>query len=351
MDKQLPQRLSCSIEALRFPLILFIIFLHSYTSTSSIMGGHHLYFKMIYPFSLWIGETGVPAYFFISGLLLFYSKKTYQQKLRSRFNTLLIPYLFFNFVILCGYLVLVIMGMPAVILGKDVADYSLIDYVRAFWDRGSWSSGNGVPLLCPFWYIRNLIVLVILSPVLYYILKYMRLLFPLVVGFFWINAHDSAFTLQSLTMFSLGAYFPISGMNPMELFDRYKIFFIGAFVLLAVLDVLHLFISIPFALPVHRLALIANTFFVICLCGELLYRHQIYSSLLSKSAFFVFCIHYPFTLALKPLFERINGLPDAILILAYFASVTCIALVCVVLYKLMNLLMPRFLNVITGSRG
>ena len=351
MENQSFQRLSRSIEVLRFPLILFIICLHCYTSISSITKGHSSFFHITYPFSLWIGETGVPAYFFISGLLLYYSKKTYAQKLRSRFNTLLVPYLFFNGIILCGYLFLMVIGKPAVILEKDVADYSIIDYIRAFWDRGSWSGGNGAPLLCPFWYIRNLIVLVVLSPVFFYVIKYTKLLFPLIVGYFWMNAYDSAYTLQSLTMFSLGAYFPISGKNPIDIFDRYKVVFIGAFLLLATMDILHLYINIPFALPFHRLSLIANTFFVICMLGEILIRRHIYSPLLSKSAFFVFCIHYPLTLVLRPLYSIISGFPDIVLVMAYLASVICVTLIGVAVYKLLSWMMPGFLNVITGNRG
>ena len=207
LDNLSYQKLSRSIETLRFPLILLIICLHCYTSTSAITRGHDIYFRLIYPVSLWMGETGVPAFFFISGLLFFYSKKTFLQKIKSRFHTLLIPYLFFNALILCGYLCLMIFGKTITILGKDLADYTLIDYIRAFWDRGVWDHGNGSPLLCPLWYIRNLMVLVILSPIIYYIIKYTKLLFPVFFGLLWINAHDSAYTLQSLTMFSLGAYF------------------------------------------------------------------------------------------------------------------------------------------------
>ena len=351
MEKQSFQRLSLSIETLRFPLILFIICLHCCTSTCYVTVGHPSYFRIIYPVSFWIGETGVPVYFFISGLLLFYSQKSYKQKLRSRINTLLVPYLFFNAIILCSYFCLMIAGEPIMILGKDLVDYSIIDYIRLFWDRGSWSYGNGSPLLCPLWYIRNLIILVLLSPIIYYFIKYTKLLFPLVVGLAWINAPHSAYTYQSLTMFSLGAFFPISGINPIDVFNRYKPFFIGSFVILAALDIIHPFIHIPLAFPIHRLSLIANTFFLICFCGKLLHRYNIYSSLLSKSAFFVFCIHYPLTLALRPLFKMINGLPDAVLVVVYLISVAFIASVCVLVYKIMILLMPKFLKVITGNRG
>ena len=345
------QKLSRSIETLRFPLILLIICLHCYTSTSAVTRGHDIYFRLIYPVSLWMGETGVPTFFFISGLLFFYSKKTFLRKIKSRCHTLLIPYLFFNALILCGYLCLMILGKTITILGKDLADYTLIDYIRAFWDRGVWDHGNGSPLLCPLWYIRNLMVLVILSPIIYYIIKYTKLLFPVFFGLLWINAHDSAYTLQSLTMFSLGAYFPIWDKNPIEVFGKYKVLFVSAFLFLAIMDFLHLYVSIPFALPFHRLSLVANTFFCISFLGEFLYRHHLYSSFMSKSAFFVFCIHYPFVTNMRPIFTMTNGQSDIILVLLYLGVVIGVTLLCVVLFFLLKRMMPGFVNVVTGNRG
>lgn len=343
-------RLSLSIETLRFPLIVFIICLHCYTSTSSLIIGHDYYFRIIYPLTLWLGETAVPTYFFISGLLFFYSQKSYSQKLKNRVRTLLFPYLFFNSFVLFGYLCLMFMGKQVVILGNNLADYSWFDYIRAYWDRGVWSHGNGSPILCPFWYIRNLILLVIISPILYYLIRYTRLTFPFVVGFLWINSHDSAYTLQSLTMYSLGAYFPICNRNPIEVFDKYSSIFVGAFLFLAAMDFLHLFIIVPFPLPFHRLSLVANTLFLICFFGIFLYRHHLYSSFLSKSAFFIFCIHYPFTVLLKPLFIRLNGMSDLILVGSFLISLICLIIICLIIYKSLISLVPRFLNMITGNR-
>lgn len=345
------QKLSRSIETLRFPLILLIICLHCYTSTSDITRGNETYFRLIYPISLWMGETGVPAFFFISGLLCFYSQKTYSQKLKSRIRTLLIPYLCFNGMVLSGYLCLMCLGKSVVILGKDLADYTLIDYLRAFWDRGTWDSGNGSPVLCPLWYIRNLMVLVILSPIIYYVLKYTKLLFPVVFGLLWINAHDTAYTFQSLVMFSLGAYFPICDRNPIEVFDKYKRLSMSAFLFLAFMDFLHLFVPVPYALSFHRLSLVANTFICISFLGEFLYRHQLYSSFLSKSAFFVFCIHYPFVTNLRPIYRMIYGQSDIVHVFLYLGTVIGVTIVCILVFVLLKRIMPSFVKVVTGNRG
>jgi hypothetical protein len=194
-------------------------------------------------------------------------------------------------------------------------------------------------------------VLAILSPIIYYIIKYTKLLFPVFFGLLWINAHDSAYTLQSLTMFSLGAYFSICDKNPIEVFDKNKRLFVSAFLFLAFMDFLHLFVPVPFALPFHRLSLVANTFFCISFLGEFLYRHHLYSSFLSKSAFFVFCIHYPFVTNLRPIFTRLSASSEIILVLAYMGSVVGVTLLCVLVFILFRRIMPGLINVVTGNRG
>lgn len=350
MDNHSFQRLSISIENLRFPLILLIIMLHCYTSTVFQIPGHIYYFRVVYPFALWLGETGVPAYFFISGLLLFYSKKTYEQKIRDRIHTLLGPYLFFNAVILMGYIVLTLLGKPAMILGKNLSDYSFVDYIRAFWDRGDWAGGNGAPLLCPFWYIRNLMILVILSPIICHIIRYTKLLLPIITGFLWINAFDSAYLLESITLFSIGAYFPICGKNPIEIFERYKILSFFIFISLFITDIAHTIMHVPYALQIHRLSLVANVFFLLWI-GERLSNHHLYSAYLSKSAFFVFCIHYPLVLPLKTLFSRASCMPDIILIGLYAASVVTVTVSSIIIYMILQKFFPIFLHHITGSRG
>ena len=242
-------------------------------------------------------------------------------------------------------------GKSIIILGKDLADYTLIDYIRAFWDRGVWDHGNGSPMLCPLWYIRNLMILVIISPIIFHIVKYTKLLFPVFFGLLWINAHDSAYTFQSLTMFSLGAYFSICDKNPIEVFDKYMRLFVSAFLFLAFVDFLHLFVPVPFALPFHRLSLVTNTFFCISFLGEFLYRHHLYSSFLSKSAFFVFCIHYPFVTNLRPIFTMINGQSDIIHVFLYLGAVIGVTILCVLVFVLLKRMMPGLVNVVTGNRG
>ena len=219
------QRLSEAITWLRFPLIFFIIILHCYSVVKIEGSISSSYFKVVYPFALWLGETGVPGFFFISGYLFFLSKKSYADKLRTRIHTLLIPYILWNAILLALYIIVFVMGHPQIINNKDMADFGFIDYVRLFWDRGSYDNGNFVPLLCPLWYIRNLLIMSLLSPLLYYIIRYAREAFLIIVTVWWLVSYHNAFIPQTILFFCLGAYFSIFEANPLQIvFKQKKLF-------------------------------------------------------------------------------------------------------------------------------
>ena len=114
------QTLSSAISWMRFPLIFMIVLLHCYCAIDA--HGHHNFFQLVYPFGLLLGETGVPAFFFVSGFLFFYSHKSYSDKLKSRVKSLLIPYVFWNAIILFAYGLLAIVGHPMQIAGKNIMD-------------------------------------------------------------------------------------------------------------------------------------------------------------------------------------------------------------------------------------
>jgi hypothetical protein len=348
------RQLSHSIACVRFPLVFAIILLHGYSTC--VIPNHDIYFKTLYPLSYWIGETAVPAYFFISGLLLFYSSKTYSQQLKSRFKTLFIPYMIWNSLLLLVYVAIWLAGFQPEILYKSLDDYTWQDYLRCFWDRGERDWGNTTPVMAPMWYIRNLMVMYLISPILYYVIRATGPMIPIICGLFWANANNVAFTLQTLTMFSLGAFFPINEINPIDFWKQYKIHIIILFVVFGILDnYLHIAsvdnsITTLFNLPVHRMALVANTFFVIWL-GTYLYDREWRFPKLSKAAFFIFCVHFPLMKAIRKICKRFLEWSDGIHILLYFISVALITVICYLMFRLLSRYCPWFIRVSTGDRG
>lgn len=342
--------LSEAITWLRFPLIFLIVLLHCY-STVWLSGDHGMYFKVLYPFSLWLGETGVPGFFFLSGFLFFLSKKQYQQKLETRFNTLLIPYLLWNALFLGLYIIAFITGYPQDINGKSIADYTYIDYMRAFWDRGSYDEGNFVPILCPFWYIRNLLIMSILSPLFFYIIKYIRELFLLVVAFWWLLTPHNAFISQTILFFSLGAYFSILNMNPLDFFIRYSKWFIMLCCIFAIADVMTHTINVtPINLQIHRLALIFNIP-ALFLLADYCCQKGFTARLLPNAAFIVFSVHYPIVVIIRKICAvKLGYASDLIHIPLYFICVIIATTISILIYICLDRFCPKIKNILSGNR-
>lgn len=344
------QVLSVAIAWMRFPLILMIVMLHCYCAIDA--HGHHLFFQWVYPFGLFLGETGVPAFFFISGFLFFYSFKVYSQKIKSRVQTLLIPYLFWNGLILMIYFLLEMMGHPMMILGKSVAHYGFVDYLRAFVDRGSWDSGNGVPMLCPYWYIRNLMVICVFSPIIYYSIKYLKWI-PIVALFiWWISIPFNGMIASSLLFFSIGAYFSIEQNNPILVLQKHKIVFLFIWAVIFLLDWAHCFMSVPYSLYFHRISLLLNIFLLLMVGSYFGNRHYLGREILDKSAFWIYTVHYPLTIAFGTISARyLLEASDWLVFVYYWFTVFSVTALCVISYVVLHRLCPKVLSFITGNRS
>lgn len=348
---QSKNQLSLAITWLRFPLIFLVIMLHGY-SVVQIPGEHATYFKAVYPFALWLGETGVPGFFFISGFLFFLSRKTYPEKIKARCHSLLVPYLLWNALLLIAYLAAFALGHPQDVNGKSMADFYWTDYLRLFWDRGTYDNGNFVPLLCPFWYIRNLLLLSLISPALYLLIRYLREVFLLAIAIWWMLTPHNAFISQSILFFSLGAYFSIQQNNPLSIFNRQKMLFVSLGIIFALADIItHTVVPTPVNLQVHRLALILNIPMLLLLAQHFTSGATLSpaTSYLSNAAFIVFSIHYPIIVILrKGCVSFFSESSDVIQILLYIGCVITTTLVSLLFYQILP---QRLRNILSGNRS
>lgn len=349
--EKVDNRLSSAITWLRFPLIFLIIMLHCY-SVQRLGGNHEMFFKAVYPFYNWLGETGVPGFFFISGYVFFLSKKTYTQKLSTRIHTLFIPYLLWNTVLLTIYLAAYAIGFPQNINGKSLADYGLIDYVRLYWDRGSYDNGNFVPLLCPLWYIRNLLIISLLSPLLLFIIKYIREVYILIIALWWMWTYHNAFIPQTILFFSIGAYFSIHDINPLQFVLERKKIFLSLFTIFAIGDVFtHTIYGTPINLQIHRLALIINLPTLLLLADYCNKNHLLTHPILTNAAFIVFCVHYPIVVALRKIcISQFSNATDTVHIILYFICITLSTILSLCVYLLLNQYFPKLKNLLSGNR-
>ena len=157
--------ISNTIANLSFPLTIYVVIKHCFITDSgnSIIDA---IFKIL-------GAPSISSVFFvISGYLFFkniskYDFDTYKNKLSNRFKSLLIPYFIANtFMILCYGLMHYFTPNLINPDNFNVLSFNFKEFILAYWD-----AGGGFPICYPLWYIRNLYIIVIISPLLYLILK------------------------------------------------------------------------------------------------------------------------------------------------------------------------------------
>ena len=107
----------------------------------------------------------IPMYYFLSGFSYFrdYSLSDTLRKWKNRVFTLLIPWLCWNTIIWALNIVIRYVPFIASRLNSD-AEYQLT--LRSWFVTGLMNSADG-----PMWFIKNLIVLTLLSPVMYLLIK------------------------------------------------------------------------------------------------------------------------------------------------------------------------------------
>ena len=181
MNKQIPMEVSRTIHNLRFPLIILIVLMHSSLYGISIHGGkvpeNSLWGKFVL---LMIRDTipnvAVPLFFVISGFLFFgtetWAWRTYLQKIKKRINTLVVPYFVWNLV---AFLVFCLKHeIPSVFprIAEVTIDFSF--FSKGFFYNTAFPKLHGVPVVPfdgPLWYVRDLVFLIIISPLVFYAMK------------------------------------------------------------------------------------------------------------------------------------------------------------------------------------
>ncbi|MGD9772520.1 MAG: acyltransferase family protein, partial [Parabacteroides sp.] len=133
---------SDTIHFLRFPLIVGVVFIHAHLSSDfvNITASDYPVFYVVNEFvSNILVRVSVPLFFFFSGFLFYYKTDfngiTYAKKVKSRIQSLLIPYLIWNiFLLALYYFVQKIPDINALFSGEKerIADFSVVDYLHAF---------------------------------------------------------------------------------------------------------------------------------------------------------------------------------------------------------------------------
>ncbi len=349
------QNISERIALVRFPLIVAIVFIHMYTSEfmpTSIDKDMTLFAFLRYLISDVFALVAVPLFFAISGYLFFINFKSgllfYLKKYRSRFRTLVVPYTLWNLIVIVFYLVAQTSPLTAQYFNGEhpyVINLRGWEYLEVFWGYGEFE----YPIAFQFWFIRDLIILVLLSPLLYLFLKKIPYIFLSFWGLLWIFGlfepnilHTNFF---SIFFFCLGAYLALYKYN-FALTDRYAKELIYLYIVLILINLYFQFdILEKIAVLVGTIAAFSGSRYIVE------YKAKDILINLSKYSFFIFALHEPILSIVRKLSYKILIPQDdiSIFILYILCPFVTIA-ICIYIYKILEKWFPNLLDVLVGNR-
>lgn len=349
---------SQTIDFLRLLFCIAIVFLHAYTSTMQVVSlseNKPFYESITYIFAFQWGELGVPAFFLVAGYLFFRNTSLdftdYKRKIGSRFHSLVIPYLFWNFLfIVLFFIAEQIPTLSQFFTGanKRISDYSWLDFIRAFWDRGDWNGGNGTPFDWPLWFMRNLFCLCLISPVLKAFISYCK--FPGIILLFvvWYLSPGLGFLFSSILFFSLGGYISI---EKKDLIVPDKKFLYGLLIIYPILFILDFFMrGLPYHLTIHRTALVVGIFFFFYLTAWCVEKGWVKSrAYYGQLSVFIYVIHNPILNIIRKATVKLFPMAsDELSVLLYFANVFVMVGFSVLLFWFLRKYVPVFLRYTVG---
>lgn len=348
------------IDLLRYPLILGVVFIHAYASAVTLAGttigaetvspGADLARQLI---SQELARVAVPLYFSIAGYLFFLtfdgSWQGYRAKLTTRVRSLLVPFLFWNGVTLALYATAqAIPPLAGFFSGKDrpIASYTWFDYLDALFGV------TGSPIAYQFWFVRDLMLLVVAAPLLLWLIRALPRATLAVLLLVWLFDRNMLLrpSEEALCFFYAGALFGArrSALAPL---DRYGPALLLGFAVLIAAD-----LALPdqgLGKAEHRLTIgvgAMSAWYAMGLAANAEWARRGLLGL-APATFFVFAAHEPLLIATRKLLYRLlQPESDAMILLVYLGSVAGVATLCTASYFLLRRLFPQTISLITGGR-
>ncbi|MFK7775644.1 MAG: acyltransferase family protein [Saprospiraceae bacterium] len=353
--------LSLKLKVVSFFAIILVVFLHSYDLVIKVDAGNVLslskgYCTFIQEFiSQGITRVAVPIFFAISGYLFFLGLKgslpEFKKKMKKRVKTLFLPYLLWSILGILLYLVL--QSLPVVqnyFTRKLISEYSVKELLDTIFLN---------PIPYQFWFIRDLIILTILSPILFWLLRYFKIwLVSLLLVLWFYNFDLIIMANEALLFFVIGGHLALHQQNwILQHFSSKKaiiLFLSWLSIILVKTTMTHFdFSTLMVTNIIHKIGILIG---VLAVWGmydfivkKLKTKDSKYSFLFSFT-FFIYAFHEPILTILKKGFYSILGQGEMISIIIYFTAPTIAILFSILIGYYFKKIIPQFYSLLTGGR-
>src|SRR5882762_3281904 len=233
--------LSYKLKALSLVAIILVVFIHSYNveikfTTGTLTGGtsHSVLFVENF-LSKGIARIAVPLFYLISGFLFFvtfdFSLKGVFNKYKKRIKILVIPYLFWSlYGVLLFFLLQSIPQSKNFFTRELIKDYSFSQFLDTLLLD---------PITYQLWFIRDLIMLVVFSPLIGFLTKSSKGVWIFFLAVLWYVAPKTfeLFSNESLLFFTVGGYLAFEKSQPLlnESISKYSLYLLTAWLLTVLL--------------------------------------------------------------------------------------------------------------------
>lgn len=325
------------IRQLRFPMIILVTFAHSYgkvTEGFSLMASEWNTYEFLKLFvSQTLVKVAVPVFFIMSGYLFFsnvekWSLDVYKAKTLRRMKTLLIPYLLWNLLMAIklktfSWSIFWVFWCPA---GKQIDWFGQEQLMTA-------------PANMPLWFLRDLIIVSLLTPIIYILVRKFGSWLMAVLTVFYLSgvfAFIPGISAYSVYFFTLGAFLSIRKMDLAETFLRFEW---PAYVLSVILGVAMMLTYGTTLLSSLMLCFrLVGAIAVFCLASRILsVTARRFPSVVYESTYFIYLAHYVFFFSfIDTAFFTLFGISTLTLSLHYLMAPlvkSCLLIIVYIIYS------------------
>ena len=350
---------SQTIAVLRFPLIVAVVLLHTYIIDRPIGGtiyvahGQYPVFELFaHIYQSEFGNMSVPLFFFISGFLFFsgmdkFSWRIIGKKLKKRVHSLFIPFFIWNVVFILFVALVNAINSSLLTYKKSFVDMTFGEVLNCFWDL---SQG-----LIPLWFIRDLMIINIFSPIIYFMLKN-KISKLIVLGFTILFLSQIFHYVPGIGMrcaypYMLGAWFSINGKDFIFVLNKYIYPLTILLIILVGFDT-YLWTNDVSLFALNRFAQIIGIMTIPlwmsrCIEAGVLKKNEF----LSKGSFFVFVFHMFIIYIPAKLWVYVFPVNGWTATMALLFIPLLVAYFCLGVYKVLLMFMPKVVTIAMGERN
>lgn len=245
-------------------------------------------------------HCAVPTFFLISGWLFFqklqvWNWAVWKTKMNKRLHTLVIPYFLWISIYILWILSLKVGGV--IFHGKPLT--GIVEWItdngglRMYWDSHDIGTGY-TPVLVPFWFIRDLMISVILSPVICFIIKKTKGWIILIITIAYVLGMPMGWHGFSVCYwFWIGSWLAIYNLDLVSTFRKLSKYGYLTFIILLVPTILYQGLETTIGRKIYPLYIMSAVITVVSIASFMIDKKMSKCIMsLSSTTFLIFAFHF-----------------------------------------------------------